>query len=299
MYAIPPGLHGVHDRAELTRTIGSSALRAALTSRSLIPFTRFVLVDSRCAAEFPTRAAAALLAAGADAVLNSHSALALHGCTAADRAPIHVLVPYSCRVGRRAGVALHNGRVDAGEVIEIDGLRAVPADFALAEVLARGSRRAGIACADEMLRLAGDAEVFRARTEARIAARPDPRGRLQAAELLGLATGLPESPPESWTLLALVDGGYPPPVPQFRVLDISGRVRYRIDLAWPELRIAVEYDGYAAHAGREELDRARQEDLRRRGWIVIRATAEDLRDPSRLLTEVGAAFRSRGFAAAA
>lgn len=278
--------------------IGHSSVRAALASKRLVPFARSVLMESRRATEFATRAAAALLATGPDALLNSHSALVLHGCTAAERAPIHVLVPYSCRAGRRAGVVAHRGRVDPGEAVEIDGLRALPADFALTEVLTRGSRRAGIACADEMLRLADDADVFRARTEARIAARPDPRGRRQAVGLLDLATGLPESPPESWTLLALVDGGFPPPVPQFRIFNIDGTVRYRLDLPWPELRIVVEYDGYAAHLGRAKLDAARQEDLRRRGWIVIRATAADLHDPSRLLAEVGSAFRSRRIAAA-
>ncbi|HKS49385.1 MAG TPA: DUF559 domain-containing protein [Amycolatopsis sp.] len=54
------------------------------------------------------------------------------------------------------------------------------------------------------------------------------------------------------------------------MLDISGRELDRLDFAWPELRIAVEYDGYAAHESRWERGADREEDLRRSGWIVIR-----------------------------
>jgi len=300
MDALPPGLHGAFVRADLVKLIGAPLVRSALAHRRLVPVTRTVLIDARRGTDFRTRAAAALLSAGADAALSSHTALALHGCAAADRAPIHLLVPYSCCIRPRDGVLFHRGRLDRTDVVQVEGLRSAAPDVALAEVLCRGSRRAGIACADQLL-AAEDVDAraeLRAWVRHRILARADPRGRQQALALLDLATGLPESPPESWTLLALVDGGFPPPVPQFAVVDIDGRVLYWLDLAWPELRIAVEYDGYAAHAGREALDAAREDDLRRRGWIVIRADAADMRNPQRLLAAVGAAFRLRGMAAA-
>lgn len=44
----------------------------------------------------------------------------------------------------------------------------------------------------------------------------------------------------------LVGGGLPPPVAQFPV-HVGGH-RYRIDLAYPDLRIAIELDGWAATA---------------------------------------------------
>lgn len=300
MDALPPGLHGAFVRADLLKLIGPASLRSALAHRRLVPVTRSILVDARRAADFRTRAAAALLGAGAAAALNGHSALALHGCTAADRTPIHVLVPYSCCIRPRDGFVFHRGRLGRSDVVHVDGLRTAAPDVALAEVLCRGSRRDAFACADQLLATENvDARAeLKAWVRHRVLAREDPRGRQQALALLDLATGLPESPPESWTLLALVDGGFPPPVPQFSVADINGRVLYWLDLAWPELRIAGEYDGYAAHAGRESLDAAREEDLRRRGWIVIRADAADMRNPHRLLAAVGEAFRLRGMAAA-
>jgi len=44
-------------------------------------------------------------------------------------------------------------------------------------------------------------------------------------------------------------------------------------------------------------DLARDEDLRRRGWVVIHATAEDLKDPARLHAEIRRVFWRRRFAA--
>ncbi|MCU1684115.1 MAG: hypothetical protein JWQ81_4854 [Amycolatopsis sp.] len=270
-----------------------------LTERRLLPFSREVLVEAHRATDFATRAAASLLHAGPLAALYGLSSLAMFGCSAADRAPIHVLVPYQRKLRHRPGLIVHQGRFDAFDVDELDGLRVTSMDFALAEVLCRGDRRTGLACADQALALLPESErtTFRAWTEERILARSDPRGIRRALFLLNLATGLAESPPESWTLLDLIDAGLPVPVLQFPVCDLAGNEIYRLDFAWPEIRVAVEYDGYEAHEHRISRDAARDEDLRRRGWMVIRADAADLKNPSRLITAVEAAFRVRGLAA--
>lgn len=299
MVELPDGLHGAYLRRELGPLIGRNTVAAALKDRRLTSFTRVVVVDAQRATGFLTRAAAALLCAGPDAALTGITALSLHGCTAADQAPVHVLVPYWRRLWKLPGTVIHHGDVQETVVVEIQGLRCVSADFALAAVLCRGAARSALACADQMLALCddGEREEFRAWVSHQIAARPDPRGRRRGQALLDLATGLAESPPESWTLLALVEAGFPLPVPQFRIVDAAGREIYRLDLAWPNLRICVEYDGYVAHELQAARDARREQDLRRRGWIVIRATAEDLKDFSRVISEVEAAFRARGVAA--
>ena len=92
----------------------------------------------------------------------------------------------------------------------------------------------------------------------------------------------------------LVEAGLPTPQVNWSVKDLGGREIYRLDLAWPDLRIAVEYNGHAAHSGREEADAARTLDLERRGWIVIEVTADDARRPAHMLTRVLAAFARRG-----
>ena len=103
------------------------------------------------------------------------------------------------------------------------------------------------------------------------------RGVRRAARALELSDARAESPPESRLRLALVQAGLTP-VPQFEV-HVGGRFVARVDLAFPQLKIAIEYDGRAVHE-REDVfarDRQRQNDLVRAGWLVLRFSAADLR----------------------
>lgn len=299
MVSLPDGLHGAYQRSELTRLIGRDTVRAAVVDGRLARFGRRVLVDSRKATSLYSRAAATQLFAGPDSALTGFTALAVRGCSAAPTGPVHVLVPYHRKPEPQPGVMVHHGCFEEQDVQDVVGLRTMAADFALAEVLCRARRRDALACADQMLALMPESAraEFRASVEERIRTRPDPRGRRRGRVLLDLATGLAESPPESWTLLLIFDAGLPIPDAQFRIYDLSGKEIYRLDLAWPELRIAVEYDGYETHEDRAAADAARDADLRRRGWIVIRAKSDDLRDSSRLIAAIHTAFRARGMAA--
>jgi very-short-patch-repair endonuclease len=94
--------------------------------------------------------------------------------------------------------------------------------------------------------------------------------------LLGLEPG--ESEQEKKIARWIVAAGLPRPVHQHRV-TIDGR-RYRLDLAYPSLRIDIEYDGWDAHRTRStfERDRQRDMDLEEHGWRVLRFTARSGRD---------------------
>jgi very-short-patch-repair endonuclease len=54
-----------------------------------------------------------------------------------------------------------------------------------------------------------------------------------------------------------------------------GNRSYRIDLCYPEQRIAIEYDGWDFHRGRQafDRDRARANDLVLLGMQVLRFTS--------------------------
>ncbi|MEJ5866239.1 hypothetical protein WDV85_00625 [Pseudokineococcus sp. 5B2Z-1] len=82
-------------------------------------------------------------------------------------------------------------------------------------------------------------------------------------------------------------------VPQVVVRHL-GRSVARVDLALPDLRIAIEYDGQW-HAAREQLekDRARLNRLREAGWVVVHVTAADLAEPGRAVALVRAAMSRR------
>jgi hypothetical protein len=232
-------------------------------------------------------------------LLTSHTAAHLLGCTAAEVGEVHVLVGYDRPVRRGRGVFVHHGLFDEQDVVELRGLRVHTLDCAIAELLCRAARRTALACADQALGLMStdDRQAFRAEVLSRILTRRDPRGRRRGEILLLLATGLAESPAESWLMLGFFDDGLPIPRQQHPVVDVDGRERYRLDFAWEEARVAVEYDGYVAHLGNVDRDVARQADLERRGWLVIRADAADIRNPARLHREIRRALGRRRFAA--
>ncbi len=97
------------------------------------------------------------------------------------------------------------------------------------------------------------------------------RGVRQLKELAPLADPRSESPRESWMRHDILIAGLTAPEPQYWI-EIDGVPTYRLDLAYPRRRIAVEYDGYDAHQ-RTPAQRARDEErrawLRSHGWTVI------------------------------
>ncbi|WP_237221641.1 hypothetical protein [Rothia nasimurium] len=85
---------------------------------------------------------------------------------------------------------------------------------------------------------------------------------------------LSESPGESLLRLVLVEAGLPSPVEQFEV-DLMGQ-RFRLDLAYPDSMIALEFDGeikYENFGPRSEVEwseRRRESLLQNAGWVVRR-----------------------------
>lgn len=290
------GKHGACRRRDLVASQGRFRVCAALRRGELVPLWAGVVVDGDRAADISTRAAAALVAGGAAAAITGPTAAHLHGCTAVPGAPIHVQVPYEHWLRSCPGLVVHNGRGFEVDVEELDGLRVLGLERVLADLLATARAPDVLAVVDQALALvpAAGREDVRRRLHLRLIERDDPRGIVRGARILDLATGRAESPAESRLLWALVEAGLPTPQANWSVADLDGREIYRLDLAWPELRVAVEYDGHAAHHGREEADAARRLDLERRGWIVIAVKAADMRDLPRLIARVRAALASRG-----
>jgi very-short-patch-repair endonuclease len=68
------------------------------------------------------------------------------------------------------------------------------------------------------------------------------------------------------------------PIPAFQVWVVLAGQDRRIDFAFPDVKVAIEIDGYETHSGREvfEDDRARQNELVAAGWTVLRFTRRQL-----------------------
>ena len=107
-----------------------------------------------------------------------------------------------------------------------------------------------------------------------------PWGLAQVRRVLALMDPRTESLPETRLRLGLLDRGVPAGVPQFRVVLLTGE-RKRLDLAWPDRMVALEYDGpehrTIAGQNRDAFHRARLADL---GWDVTVVTSAMLADPT-------------------
>lgn len=112
------------------------------------------------------------------------------------------------------------------------------------------------------------------------------------AALLDDVEPLAESPMESRTRLAIVQAGLPRPLAQYDVRAPSGVFVARVDLAYPDLRIAIEYDG-AWHWKQRRDDDRRRDALRALGWTVLVYSADDVYgSPDRIASDVAAARRA-------
>jgi very-short-patch-repair endonuclease len=76
-------------------------------------------------------------------------------------------------------------------------------------------------------------------------------------------------------------------VPQYEVFD-HGRFVARVDLAIPELRLALEADGYDSHARRPAFERVRERSalLQLADWSILAFTATQIRKQPRWVFDV-------------
>lgn len=114
------------------------------------------------------------------------------------------------------------------------------------------------------------------------------RGSAQVRRAVAAADGLAGSPQETRLRLVLLASSLPPPVAQFTVQH-EGRFIARTDFAWPEQKLALEYEGQW-HTTRIAADRRRIEALQAAGWRVLFVTAADLHHPAALLARIAAAL---------
>jgi hypothetical protein len=102
------------------------------------------------------------------------------------------------------------------------------------------------------------------------------------------------SPMETRLRMIVVRAGLPRPCVQWVVQDVAARTAVWLDLAWPEHRVGVEYEGGGHTAPVEVLrDAGRYTRLVDRGWRIYRYTKHDVYgDPGRIIAELTRALGS-------
>ena len=96
------------------------------------------------------------------------------------------------------------------------------------------------------------------------------------------------SPMESRLRMVIVQAGLPRPRVQWVVQDVPTRTAVWLDLAWPEHRVGVEYEGGGHTLPVEVLrDAGRYTRLVDQGWRIYRYTKYDVYgDPGRIIAEL-------------
>ena len=250
-------------------------------------------------ASFEQRALRATFTAGAEAMASHRTAALLRGLDGIRSAPVEVLVPRWARcTGRHACLvheSLHLDESDRDSIGPIPvtsvprtliDLASVEPPSVVEQVMEDAFRRRLCSVEDVVERFV------------RLPARGR-RGATTVRALLADRTGAyvpTDSDFELRVLHLLEDAGIPSPVRQFEV-DILGGRTVRLDLAWPEVLVAVECDGVYHHGTTIALrwDDRRQNQLVLEGWLVLRFTWDDLTTrPEEVVAVVRSALRTRG-----
>lgn len=213
---------------------------------------------------------AAVLAGGAGTVLGFRSAAALWRVRNTSRAAVEVVTPRLCR---RPGIEAHRIVLPDDEVTVHEGIPVTTAARTLFDL-------AAVLPLDQLQFAFNEAEYRRLTSptslDALLARHPRRRGTANLRRVLERHHAIGVTPLRSVLeerFVTFVDAnGFPRPL-------VNRRTDHgELDARWPDQRLVVELDGWAAHGTRAafEDDRARDRALVTAGWRVVRITARQL-----------------------
>ena len=207
-----------------------------------------------------------------------------------DDLDVHVGFAKGRRIRKRAGLQVCQETLVESDWVVVDGVRVTTPVRTAFDCLRwlRGAERLVVADALTHAELVGLDEL-----RAYFASKRRLRNLRVGEALLDFVEPRCESPMETRTRVVLLDAGLPKPEAQWNILTPAGTFVARADLAYPEQKLAVEYDGAWHWRQRREDDRRRAA-MRALGWEVLVFDADDVYgNPDGVASEVAAALRSR------
>lgn len=237
------------------------------------------------------RLLAAVLACSSGAVASHRSAATLHRLRDVPRWRPEVTLA-GTRLPLLRGVTVH--RTDTLQPVDVTSVDSVPVT-----TLARTLLDLGAVVPFEVVEVAAQDAIIQQRVSTVdlicILERLGKQGRRGAAALRAVVrSSLPRKGIESMLELALqrLVGSCPVPRPELQhKIVVAGGRRFRLDSAWPELRIAVEADGRLWHSTRKEFERgmARIRAITAAGWDHYRYGWADVhQQPATVRAEITA-----------
>ena len=273
--------------------IGSHAIAAGLISKRQLRSLGYrrlvhgVYADPSLQVDHQLRSRAVALLLPGGAAIGGHSAAAWHGAPfAAVTDPVTVVDPADLVWAGPRGVRVHRSQGVVPIARDDDGVPVTSPLRTAWDVAALEPLGTAVAALDAMVK---SEAVCIPDLLTMCAAGTGRWGVTRVRRAVGLVDARAESPPESRVRVALVMAGLAP-VPQYEVRSL-GQVLGRVDLAFPEARVAVEYEGaYHFEDGQIVRDDARYARLRAAGWTVIRLSSADLRDLDAVVARIRAAL---------
>ena len=255
-------------------------LRQALRNHEVRRVLRGVYVHAAVEDSQLVRAQAAQLVVSRHSVLCDRTAAWFLGCEVFDYRELDVAPPLECYVlqghdpTNRPECAGGTRDLLPVDWTEVGGVRVTTPLRTAADLACKLPRRQAVAAGDALMRRHGFTpadlvELLERRYRRR-------RGVCQARELAPITNPAAESQAESWVRVVMHDHGLPPPVLQHWVA-VNGVPTYRLDLAYPHAKVAIEYNGEEFHSSPadREADRIRLEWLRAHSWTVFVLTKDD------------------------
>lgn len=257
--------------------------------------------DAEAEARHALVARAVLLQARTDVVLGYVSALPEYDAPTWGLALdlVH-LVRRDRRAGRRErGVRQHQGVLLDGDVVTRNGVEVTGPDRTPLDITTVAGVEASLVVMNHFLH---QGLTSRDRLQQRYEPMRHDPFTLRTDLVLRMADGRIESVGESRTFFLCWRHGLPAPVPQWCVQDEHGRVVARLDFAWPERKVWLEFDGREKYVkllkdGESVVDVVLREKQRESmigeitGWRCIRITWADLQYPERTAARILAFLR--------
>jgi hypothetical protein len=274
-------------------TTRSGARESGLSIRELrhpavLRLSRDTYLPRALRGNLASRFAAVLLTAPPGAVLSHLSAADVWGVQLPLRARgdqrVHVTIPPDSRAESRTDRRLYRLGLTEGDVARRWSMPVTTPARTWRDLAAVLEPPALLAASDQLL----NGLASRRELEEELARRPSGRGCARARGVLPIADPRAESPMESVLRWLVHAAGLPAPELQYVVRDGAGVFLGRADMAWPEQRVIVEFDG-DVHRERDVFvkDVRRQNRLVSAGWTVLRFTSADvLGRPDEVVAEI-------------
>jgi very-short-patch-repair endonuclease len=279
---------------------GSEAVAAGLTTWSRLRGPRFrrLFPDVYTPvgpepAPLRLRSLAAARLVGPRGVLSGGSAAELLGASCAQRsAPAEVTLVDGGRFREHPGLLVHRDRISTGEQVPVGDVRVTHPVRTAWDLARRLDLVDAVVAVDRLAnhcRFSPDLVLnFPVRY-------PRARGNGRVYDVLAHAERYSGSPMESRLRMLLVLAGLPRPRAQWVVQDPGTRTAVWLDLAYPDLRIGIEYDGEEhTRPDRVLRDIGRGTRLLDRDWLVYRYTKHEIRErPDLIVAEITRARERR------